>query len=139
MRHLQKYILLKLLFSILFFTVCFTAGAQKIDSMYVNLYTDSLKKGTYNYINVDGLLSDGKWLPLDSTHIEFKCSHGKFYGNELWIDTSFSGDKIHIETTLRSDPNQHKSFDLYIKKKPDDALPSEQDILNNLKKKKKNS
>jgi hypothetical protein len=107
--------------------------------MYVNLYTDSLKKGTYNYINVDGLLADGKWLPLDSNHIEFKCSHGKFYGNELWIDTSFAGDKINIETILRSDRNQHKSFDLYIKKKPDDALPSEQDIINNMKKKKKNS
>jgi hypothetical protein len=130
---------LKRFFSILFFTGCFTAKAQKVDSMYVNLYTDSLKKGTYNYINVDGLLSDGKWLPLDSNYIEFKCSHGKFYGNELWIDSSFAGDKISIETILRSDRKQHQSFDLYIKKKPDDALPSEQDILNNLKKKKKSS
>ena len=29
------------------------AKAQKIESIHINLYTDSLKKGTYNYINVD--------------------------------------------------------------------------------------
>lgn len=106
--------------------------------MFVHLYTDSLKKGTYNYINVDGLLADGKWLPLDSSHVEFKCSHGVFYGNELWIDTSFSGEKINICTTLKSDRKQFKSFDMYIKKKKDDELLlSEQDIMNGIKKKKK--
>lgn len=122
----------------IFTTWCFAAKAQKVDSMYVNLYTDSLKKGTYNYINVDGLLADGKWLPLDSNHIEFKCSEGKFYGNELWVDTGFTGEKINVTATLKSDRAQHKSFDIYIKKKPDDELlPSEQDIISNKKKKKK--
>ena len=132
MDHLKKF----------FFVACLIAGfsskAQKVDSMFVHLYTDSLKKGTYNYINVDGLLSDGKWLPLDSNHIEFKCSHGEFYGNELWIDTTFTGEKIHITTTLKSDRKQYKSFDMYLKKKKDDdLLPSEQDILNSTRKKKK--
>ena len=130
---------LKILFILSFFFASFAAKAQKVDSMFVNLYTDSLKKGTYNYINVDGLLADGKWLPLDSNHVEFKCNHGQFYGNELWIDTSFAGDRISIETILRSDRKQHKSFDLYIKRKPDDPLPTEQEIINNMKKKKKNS
>ena len=107
-----------------------------MDSMFVHLYTDSLKKGTYNYINVDGLMAGGNWFPLDSNHVEFKCSHGKFYGNELWVDTSFAGDKINITTTLKSDRAQHKSFDMYIKRKPDDPLPTEQDIINSKKKKK---
>ena len=31
-----------------------SVNAQKVDSIYFHLYTDSLKKGTYNYINVDG-------------------------------------------------------------------------------------
>jgi len=53
--------------------------AQKIDSIYANLYTDSLKKGTYNYINIDGLLSNGSYLPLDSTQVIFKSSAGKFF------------------------------------------------------------
>lgn len=46
-------------------------SAQKIDSIYFHLYTDSLKKGFYNYINVDGKMSDGSWTPLDSTQILF--------------------------------------------------------------------
>ena len=106
--------------------------------MYVHLYTDSLKKGTFNYINVDGLLSNGNWLPLDTSHVEFRCSGGTFYGNQLWVDTSFRGEKISIDAVLRSDRSQHKHFDMYIKKQKDpDRLPDEQEILNSGKKKKK--
>ena len=38
--------------------------SQKIDSISFHLYTDSLKKGQHNYINVDGKLSNGQWQPL---------------------------------------------------------------------------
>ena len=41
-----------------------SSQAQSVDSIYFNLYTDSLKKGVYNYINVDGLLSTGSYIPL---------------------------------------------------------------------------
>ena len=34
--------------------------AQKVDSIYFHLYTDSLKKGVYNYINVDARLQNGR-------------------------------------------------------------------------------
>lgn len=93
--------------------------AQQIDSIYVNLYTDSLKKGTYNYINVDGLLSNGRYLPLDSTHIQFSTTAGKFYGNTLLIDRNFGGEKVTIKAVLRKNPSIHKEFTLYIKIKPD--------------------
>jgi len=73
---------LKDLKTVLFFTlITFStfAKAQKIDSIYVHLYTDSLKKGTYNYINIDGKLSNGRYLPLDTTDLVFSASDGKFY------------------------------------------------------------
>ena len=57
--------------------------AQKVDSLFFNLYTDSLKIGTYNYINVDGKLSNGSWLPLDSMQVIFTSSTGKMTGNIL--------------------------------------------------------
>ena len=38
--------------------------AQKVQEIYLHLYTDSLKKGTYNYINIDGKMTDGSWMPL---------------------------------------------------------------------------
>ncbi len=55
--------------------------AQKVDSIYFHLYTDSLKKGQHNYINVDGKLSNGRWQPLTSKDIQFSCSSASFEGN----------------------------------------------------------
>ncbi|MBK7883068.1 MAG: hypothetical protein IPJ81_04090 [Chitinophagaceae bacterium] len=98
----------------------FVVKAQKIDSIYINLYTDSLKKGTYNYINVDGLLSNGRYVPLDSSSIQFSASEGKFFGNSLWIDENIKQEKICIEVMLKSNNLLRKKFNIYIKKKPDD-------------------
>ena len=105
--------------------------AQKIDSIFVHLYTDSLKKGTYNYINIDGKLADGSYLPLDSTQLIFTSSGGKFYGNSLFLDPNFSKEKVTIKAVLRSDPDLFKQFDIYIKKMPDpQKLKTLDEILN---------
>ena len=106
-----------LLFSFLLTWSTF-AKAQKIDSIYVNLYTDSLKKGTYNYINIDGKLDNGRYLPLDSTQIIFTASDGRFVGNTLWIDPNFTKAKVSIKVVLRSRPEMFKEFTIYIKKIP---------------------
>lgn len=92
--------------------------AQKVESIHVNLYTDSLKKGTYNYINIDAKLSNGQYLPLDSTDIIFLSSDGKFSGNNLWIDADFKKDKVTIKVILRADHSMCKEFTMYIKKIP---------------------
>ena len=116
----------------------FTVQAQKIDSIFVNLYTDSLKKGTYNYINVDGLLSNGSYQPLDSTDVVFKSSDGIFFGNSLLVDKDFTGDKITIEVTCRKNALLHKRFDMYIKKKPDnELLKTEEELLNEMRNQRK--
>lgn len=116
------------------------ASAQKIENIYVNLYTDSLKKGTYNYINIDGKLDNGRYLPLDSSEIIFTASDGKFFGNQLWIDPKFSKEKVSIRAVLRSNPSMHKEFDIYIKKIPNpDKLKSEDDIFNDIKNNSKSS
>jgi hypothetical protein len=107
------------------------ASAQKIDSIYVNLYTDSLKKGTYNYINVDGLLSNGRYLPLDSTHIIFTASAGKFYGNTLFIDKNFTGEKITVKAVLKKNTAIYKEFVVHIKINPDtENLKTVDELLN---------
>jgi hypothetical protein len=122
---------------ILFLLICYinTASAQKIDSIYVNLYTDSLKKGTFNYINIDGRLLNGRYLPLDSTDIIFSASAGKFSGNSLWIDANIKEDKVTIKAVLKSNPSMFKEFTIYIKKKADnEQLKTADDIINEIKK-----
>ena len=118
------------------------AKAQKIENIFVNLYTDSLKKGTYNYINVDGQLSNGRYLPLDSTHLIFWATEGKFYGNSLWIDKNFKPDRVLIKVVVRGNMQLSKEFTMYVKKKPDDEkLKTEEELLNEMQtksKKKKN-
>ena len=115
------------------------ASAQKVDKIFVNLYTDSLKKGTFNYINIDGQLSNGNYMPLDSTNIIFWASEGKFYGNELWIDKNIKGESVFIKIVLRDNPKISKEFTMFVKKKPDDTkLPTNEEILNPTKYKKKN-
>lgn len=128
----MKYFLL-----LLIITVTHNCQAQKIDSIYVNLYTDSLKKGTYNYINVDGLLSNGSYLPLDTTQITFATSAGKFEGNNLWVAPEFNGEKISIAITLKQNPTLHKVFDMYIKQQPDGPLKTVDEIMQEMKKPKK--
>lgn len=124
----MKYLLL-----LLFTSSSYFAQSQKIDSIYVNLYTDSLKRGTYNYINIDGLLSNGHYLPLDSSHLEFTATAGKFEGNSLWVAPDFTGEKISIKVTLKQDRTLQKEFDMYIKQKADGPLKTEREILEELK------
>ena len=110
-------------------------AAQKVDSIYVNLYTDSLKKGTYNYINVDGLLKNGRYEPLDSNTILFTTDYGHFSGNSLVLPSVVSRRKVHIKVELRENKKICKEFDLFIKSSTDPELPSESEILNNPAKK----
>lgn len=119
-----------LLFSFLLFMFSVKTKAQKIDNMYVHLYTDSLKKGTYNYINIDGKLSNGRFIPLDTTDINFTSSDGKFFGNSLWIDPGFKKEKVTIKATLKTNPSVYKEFTMYIKKKPDEKLKTLEEIIN---------
>ena len=124
---------MKRILSVILLGFSFAAKAQKVESIYVNLYTDSLKKGTFNYINIDGRLSDGKYLPLDSTHLVFWASAGKFSGNSLWIDRNFTEEKVNIKVTLRNSPALFKEFTMYIKKKPDPELKTMDELMNNPK------
>ena len=117
--------------------ISFTAKAQKLESIHVNLYTDSLKKGTFNYINIDGQLANGKYLPLDSTQLIFWSSAGRFSGNSLWIDRDFAAEKVDIKVTVRNNPSLTKEFSIYIKRKPDPELKTMDELMNRSKNKNK--
>ena len=106
------------------------AKAQKIDSIYFHLYTDSLKKGVHNYINVDGRLSDGRWLPLTPKEIQFSASGGKFEGNDLVLPIDFADEKVTIKAVLKNSTATVKEITIWIKKKPDnEILPSKNDVM----------
>lgn len=111
----------------------FVAKAQKIESISFNLYTDSLKKGVYNYINVDGKLSNGRFYPLMADEIIFSSSAGKWEGNNIIIDPSYNKDSVVITAKLKNDPSLEKTVTIYIKKfEKEEKLKTEQEILNEM-------
>ena len=106
-----------------------TLKAQQVDSIFLNLYTDSLKKGQHNYINVDGKLSNGKWMPLTSKEIEFSCATAKFEGNQLIIPENFADKTVTIVAVLRSNPKMKLEKTIGIKQLPDPELPTSREIM----------
>ncbi|MGB3006939.1 MAG: hypothetical protein WBC06_10540 [Chitinophagaceae bacterium] len=122
---MKKYLLLTILI-----VAAQGLKAQKVDNIYFNLYTDSLKKGQHNYINVDGKLSNGRWLPLSSKDIQFSCAEASFEGNELIIPENFKPEKVTVKASLKSNPALVIEKTIWIKTKPDGDLPTKDQILN---------
>ena len=118
---------------IIFSLAAVFSHAQKIDSIYFHLYTDSLKKGFYNYINVDGKTSDGRWLPLTSKEINFTSSGGHFRNNDLFIDSSYNKDFITIRAELKSNPAVWKETIIYLRKLSFEPLKTNEEIFHGKK------
>jgi hypothetical protein len=105
--------------------------AQQVDSIFFHLYTDSLKKGVHNYINVDAKLSNGRWLPLTNKELDFTTSAGKFVGTSLVLDTGFKGEKVTVKAVLKNNTAIWKETTIYIKKLEDnERLKTVDEILN---------
>jgi hypothetical protein len=108
-----------------------TGRAQSVDSIFFHLYTDSLKKGVHNYINVDGKLSNGQWRPLTAKDISFTCSYGKFDGNSLIIDSGFTGEKVTVKAVLKSNPALWREVTIYMKTvESTEKLKTLEEVLN---------
>jgi hypothetical protein len=109
----------------------FVSCAQTIESIHFNLYTDSLKKGFYNYISVDAKYTDGTWQPLDSGQIILTANTGSFKGNDLFIDSTYTGDSVLVKVVLKKDRAMFKDVVIYIRKRGfDEPLKTNDDILN---------
>jgi hypothetical protein len=112
------------------------AASQKVDSIYFHLYTDSLKKGFYNYINIDGKLSDGSWTPLDSTQVLLISDGGFFKGNDLFIDSSYKEETVRVKAVLKTNPSIHREVVIYIRKRGfTEPLKTNEEVLDEMRKK----
>jgi hypothetical protein len=121
----------QLLLLLLVTAASLVSQAQQVDSIFFHLYTDSLKKGVHNYINVDGKLSNGHWLPLTNKEIDFTSTAGKFVGNSLVLDSSFKGEKVTVKAVLKNNSTIWKEIEIYLKKVADnERLRTVDEILN---------
>ena len=121
----------------LFFAAAKSGHAQKIDSIYFHLYTDSLKKGFYNYINIDGKTTDGKWMPLSSNEILFTSNDSllRFQNNDLFIDSAYLQESVTVKAVLKTNPKVWRKAIIYIRKRGfDEPLLSNEEILKEYRK-----
>jgi hypothetical protein len=126
---------MKKIFTIILILFSFGAKAQKIENIYFNLYTDSLKKGVHNYINVDGKYTNGSFMPLMSNEVVFTSSAGKWDGNSLILDKDFKTDSVVITVWLKDRPEVKKSVTMYTKKiEIEPTLKTEKELLEEWKK-----
>lgn len=114
----------KFLVAVLFLTGFMASKAQKVESIHYNLYTDSLKKGVHNYINVDAKMNDGSWRPLTARELKFESDYGKFEGNDLVLPDNPTVKKVTITATLKDNPQKSEKVTIAIKQKPDPILPT---------------
>ncbi len=85
-------------------------------------------------------MSDGKYVPLDTSELIFWSSDGKFIGNSLFVDKNFSKDKIDIRVVTKQNKALSKEFTLFIKRKPDDErLLTTEELLNKIPSRQKRS
>lgn len=116
----------------------FGAKAQKVDSIFFNLYTDSLKKGVHNYINVVAKLSDGSYYPLTADEVTFTSCAGKWEGNSLIIDSAYQRDSVVVHAALKKDTSKKKSITIYMKKMlVEPELKTQQELLDEWNRKSK--
>ena len=112
--------------------------AQKVESIYFHLYTDSLKKGRHNYINVDAKFSNGQWQPLTAKEVLFFSTVGTFDGNDLVLPADMKQEKVTVKAVLKNNPSISKEITIWVKTLPDPAkLPTEEEILKKQKTKTK--
>ena len=114
-----------------------TVQAQKIEGIYFHLYTDSLKKGFYNYINVDGQTVDGKWMPLSSKEVNFVISDTtslRFQNNDLFVDSNYTQETVTVKAVLKSNPAVWKEVVIYIRKRGfNEPLKTGEEILDDMR------
>jgi hypothetical protein len=113
----------------------FGAKAQKIETIHFNLYTDSLKKGVHNYINVDGKYSNGSFMPLMTNEVVFTSSAGKWDGNSLILEKNCKTDSVVITAWLKDRTEVKKSVTIYTKRiEVEPPLKTEKELLEEWKK-----
>lgn len=119
----------RILLLVVLITAAQILNAQKIDSLFFNLYTDSLKKGSWNYINVDAKLSNGRYIPLTTEQLNIKISAGKLEGNSVWLDWDFKPEFVTVDIVLKKNPSVKKSITIWVKKKDEQLNAPVQDSL----------
>ncbi|UYQ93741.1 hypothetical protein MKQ68_01320 [Chitinophaga horti] len=103
-------------------------------------YTDSLKRGEYFYVNVEGVYSSGRIFPLDTGRVHLSVQGAELHGQDVLLDRYDSTTKIiHVEAVYRLNSDLKIKAAIPVKQGPEDLsglIKNEKDVLQPSRKKK---
>lgn len=85
-------------------------------------------------------MSNGIYLPMDTTHIKYLSSAGRFVGSSLWLDEDFKPKSVDITVCLKTDSKQTYRFTMFVKQQPDnERLKTSEEIIEGIKQERRNT
>lgn len=111
----------KLLFLICLPAISVSAVAQNpaLKDIRFNLYADSIKPVLNYYVNVEGVFSNGRILPLDKNDIILEADWGEIHNSEWVIPKRLEKECVVFTATARNNPELRKQITVYIQKSKD--------------------
>lgn len=87
-----------------------------LKSIRYNVYTDSIKPVLNFYVNVEGVFTNGRILPLDTSLVVMHSDEGEMAGMEWVLPKRIDFDKVVFTAAARYDPSLKVDKTIYIKK-----------------------
>ncbi|ASZ11386.1 hypothetical protein KTO58_18205 [Chitinophaga pendula] len=109
-----------------------TLQLPRLERIRFNHYADSLKRNVHFYLNVEGVFSSGKILPLDTAAVRFQSSTGHLIGQDLLLEKEDTVTRmISLKAISRTDPAISASSVIPVKQLPDDEsqIKNVQDVM----------
>lgn len=88
----------------------------QVRRIYFNLYTDSIKTQLNYYVNVEAEMSNGSYLPMDTSMIAISADQGRMAGNEWIAPKQIGFDRVRFTARLRSDPAVSTDITVFLKR-----------------------
>ncbi|MEZ5016896.1 MAG: hypothetical protein R2800_07575 [Flavipsychrobacter sp.] len=90
-----------------------------LDDIRFNLYTDSIKPVLNYYLNIEGIFTNGRIFPLDTSLISVSCSAGAMDGFTWLKPETINFDKVTFTAICKYNPAIAQHLTIYIQRATD--------------------
>jgi hypothetical protein len=80
------------------------------------VYTDSIKPVLNFYVNIEGVFTNGRILPLDTSMVTISSDVGSMVGMEWVVPKTLNFDKVTFTATAKYNPQLQQTETIYLKK-----------------------
>jgi hypothetical protein len=97
-------------------TIPLTVDLPVLRSIRYNLYTDSIKPVLNFYVNIEGVFTNGRLLPLDTSMVIITSNVGAMKGMEWVVPEKIGFDRVRFTAIAKHNTGLREEKTIYIKK-----------------------